>query len=89
LSNASGSIAGFSPSIKFFVNREDMGQTINLIELLSTTHRSEATIGDLNECFADRAVRLYWARKPRCLRPLLWRDIGKMMLGTVRRLFGL
>jgi hypothetical protein len=61
LSNASGSIAGYLPSIKFFVNREDMGQTINLIELLSTTHRSEATIGDLNECFADRAVRLYWA----------------------------
>jgi hypothetical protein len=58
-----------------------------LLTALATTRAAEAMVGDLNERFTtereklgrDRAVRLYWARTLRSLRPLLRRAIGKAL----------
>ena len=71
-----------------------------LLMLFATKRRAEYVTGDLNERFAteceklgrDRAVRLYWARTLRSLRPLLWRAMGKAVkwgavIAAVRRLF--
>jgi len=71
-----------------------------LLTAVATTRAAEATIGDLNERFADecqklgrdRAVWLYWARTLRSLWPLLWRAMGKAVkwgavIAVLRRLF--
>jgi hypothetical protein len=68
-----------------------------LLTMLATNRSSKAMIGDLNERFTSefekfgsgRSVRLYWARTLQSLGPLLWRAIGKMVVGTVKRFFGL
>jgi hypothetical protein len=69
-----------------------------LLTILATTRHAEAMIGNLNERFTgeceefgrDRSVRVYWARTPRSVGPLLWRTAVKaarwgVVLAALRR----